>query len=83
MSFSLQRLYVYTDSPKMTQRMFLGLYPKFPLPERCFSHNGAIFYFTIFAKVPSVIKPFFADSLSLRLNKLVRLFVHGQTLKPF
>jgi len=28
----------------------LGLYPKFPLPDRCFSNNGTIFYMSIFAK---------------------------------
>jgi len=27
---------------------FSGLYPKFPLPERCFSNNGSIFYMSIF-----------------------------------
>ena len=29
---------------------FTGLYPKLPLPARCFSHYGAIFYMTIYAK---------------------------------
>jgi hypothetical protein len=30
--------------------LFSGLYPKFPLPQRIFSHNGDLFYLTIYAR---------------------------------
>ena len=41
---------VYTPYEQYDGSVFAGLYPRLPLPLRVFSHNGSLFYMTIYAK---------------------------------
>ncbi len=41
---------VYKPYEQHDGSIFSGLYPKLPLPLRVFSHNGSMFYMTIYAQ---------------------------------